>query len=248
MGFRPLHDWVLITRTEPEEMTSGGIIIPASARTKPVEGVVEAIGPGRFREEKGKKEKKFAPTVLRPGQHVMFIEYRATDVELDGKEITLIREDDILGTIEPTSKSDVRPSDEPSRALAIKKPYNVEVKKERPPMVQEAKGKVRAKGKVEAKDEVKEKDKTVKKTAKKIIKKAAARKTEKKTAVKKTATKKTAAKKSVKKTAAKKTAPKKTAAPKKTVVKKTVAGKTVKKTAAKKTASKRSVAKAKKKK
>jgi chaperonin GroES len=59
MGFRPLHDWVLIRRNEPEEKTGGGIIIPDAARSKAAEGIVEAIGPGRYKEEKGKKEKKF---------------------------------------------------------------------------------------------------------------------------------------------------------------------------------------------
>ena len=77
MGFRPLHDWVLIKRSKPEEKTSGGIIIPDAARSKSTEGIVEAIGPGKFEQEKGKKEKdkkekKFVPTVLkaRSARHI----------------------------------------------------------------------------------------------------------------------------------------------------------------------------------
>ena len=139
MGFKPLHDWVLIKRGIPEEKTSGGIIIPDAARSKPAEGVVEAIGPGRYKQEKDKKgkdkkEKKFVSTVLKPGQQVMFIDYMAKDVTLDGQEITLIREEDILGTIETAN------------ALTTKKPYHVEVKKDRPPMVQDKPEKAEVKG------------------------------------------------------------------------------------------------------
>ncbi|NJD57097.1 MAG: co-chaperone GroES, partial [Nitrospirae bacterium] len=124
MKFRPLHDWVVIKRSKPAEMTASGIIIPDAARDKPSEGVVAGVGPGRYKQEKGKKEKKFFPTVLKPGQKVMFIDYMAKDVELDGMEITLIREDDVLGIIEQSSE------------LAVRKEYRVEIKKELPPMVQ----------------------------------------------------------------------------------------------------------------
>lgn len=242
MGFRPLHDWVLIRRSEPEEKTGGGIIIPDAARSKPAEGVVEAIGPGRYKEEKGKKEKKFIPTGLKPGQQVIFIDYMAKDVMLDGKEITLIREEDILGTIEGPG------------ALAVKKPYDVEIKRDRPPMVQAKPEKARTKEEkpAEEKKEAKigvgikkttkqRKDSTMKKPQKKAVKKAAAKKTVKKAATKKTAAKKTVkktiAKKTVKKATAKKSVAKKTAA-KKSAPRKAVAKKAVKKTAVKKTARK----------
>ena len=56
MQFRPLHDWVLIRRSKAAEMTNSGIIIPDSAKDKPAEGIVEAVGPGRYKEEEGKKE------------------------------------------------------------------------------------------------------------------------------------------------------------------------------------------------
>jgi chaperonin GroES len=152
MGFKPLHDWVLIRRGTPEEKTIGGIIIPDAARSKPTEGIVEAIGPGRYKQEKDKKEKKFVPTVLKPGQQVMFIDYMAKDVTLDGQEITLIREEDILGTIET------------SNALTTKKPYHVEVKKDRPPMVKAKPEKAAVKTKTQEPEKKEQKTKAAKKT------------------------------------------------------------------------------------
>src|SRR5512135_2240498 len=73
MNLKPLQDWAVIMRAEAEERTSGGIIIPEVAKEKPLEGVIIAIGPGRYKLEKGKekekeKQKKFVPTVLKPGQ------------------------------------------------------------------------------------------------------------------------------------------------------------------------------------
>jgi len=228
MKFRPLHDWVVIRRSKAAEMTGSGIIIPDSAKDKPAEGIVEAVGPGKYKQEKGKKDKKFIPTVLKQGQQVMFIDYMAKDVELNGTEITLIREEDVLGLLERGNE------------LTVRDPYNVEIKKDRPPMVQAAPKKAGAavgakhpakiKRKKPAEAEVKTntrkspekgKEGTMKKTtkkaasAKKTVKKAATKKTAaKKTAVKKTVkkvtTKKAVAKKTVKKAAAKKVAPKKT--------------------------------------
>ncbi len=128
MGFKPLHDWVLIKRSEPEERTRGGIIVPDAAKTKPMEGVVISAGPGRYRQEKGKKEKKFVPTVLKPGQRIMFVEYMAKDVTLNGEEITLIREDDVLGTIEYSNE------------VVVRKPHHLEVKKDGPLVPQESSG------------------------------------------------------------------------------------------------------------
>ena len=218
MGFRPLHDWVLIKRSKPEEKTGGGIIIPDAARTKPTEGIVEAIGPGKFEKEKGKKEKKSVPTVLKPGQRVMFIDYMTKDIMLDGEEITIIQEDNILGVFESFG------------AVAVKEQYHVEVKKDHPPMVQAEKAKAETKKTFEAevktnttKSAAQGKDKPMKKT----VKKAVAKKTVKKAVAKKTAPKKAVDKKVVpKKTAAKKTVAKKAAAPKKAIAKK-VAKKTV---------------------
>jgi chaperonin GroES len=233
MGLRPLHDWVLIRRSEAEEKTSAGIIIPDAARTRPIEGVVISVGPGRYRQEKGKKDKKqkkFVPTVLKPGQHVMFTDYMAKDVTLDGEEITLIREEDVLGIIEAPG------------TLAVKKRYDIEIKKDSPPMVQDKpkKAKVEATTKgikpAEKKKEAETRAKTkkiskqlkksaLKKPQKKTVAKASERKATKKVAAKKTDVKKTVSKKPAKKTMAIKSVAKKTAAkkvaPKKAQPKKT---------------------------
>ncbi len=243
MGLKPLQDWVLISRAEPEEKTAGGIIIPETTKDKPAEGVVLAVGPGRFKKEKGKKEKKFVPTVLKPGQKVMFIEYMAKDIDLGDKEITLIREDDILGTVEGSSELEVKPH------------YHIETKKDRPPMVQEKPREEKKEPAVQVQEKAPEPPKAVavprtsKKAAKRSVKKPAktvtgtvAKKAAAipKPAAKKTSPKKVIAKKAVpEKSAVKKTAPKKAAArkmaPRKTAAKKAVPGKSaVKKTAPKK--------------
>jgi len=221
MKFRPLHDWVVIKRSKAAEMSSGGIIIPDTAKDKPAEGTVEAVGPGRYKQEKGKKEKKdkkFFPTVLKPGQKVMFIDYMAKDVELDGMEITLIREDDVLGTMEQRGE------------LTVKKEYHVEIKKDHPPMVQARPEKEKAAVGVKQSVKIKKEDKgraavsTKAKKSTKQKKEGTMKKTAKKTApAKKTAAKKTL-KKTVKKATAKKAAPKKTI--KKAVAKKATAKRT----------------------
>jgi len=235
MGFRPLHDWVLLKRSEPEARTGGGIIIPDAARSKSTEGIVEAIGPGKFEQEKGKgkKEKKFVPTVLKPGQRVIFIDYMAKEIVLNGEEITVIQEDNILGVFENIG------------AVAIKEQYHVEVKKDHPPMVQAEKTKAQTKKKVEAEVTFKKAAKTGrvlkegKAAAKTETRKAVAQKKENKMkkTVKKAVAKKVAPKKAVvKKAVAKKTAAPKKAAAGKAVLKKAVAKKTAKKAVAKKTA------------
>lgn len=228
MKFRPLHDWVVIRRSKAAEMTGSGIIIPDTAKDKPAEGTVEAVGPGKYKQEKGKKDKKFIPTVLKQGQQVMFIDYMAKDINLDGTELTLLREEDILGLIER--------SDE----LTVKEPYNVEVKKDRPPMVQALRTKAGTAVRVKQTAKMKRNkpaEAEVKTTTRKSPKKG------KEGTMKKTAKKAAPAKKKVKKAAAKKAVPKKTTAKKtvkkatakKAALKKTVAKKTVKKAAPKKT-------------
>jgi chaperonin GroES len=122
MKLKPLQDWAVIQRVEPEEKTASGIIIPDSAKDKPTEGVVLAIGPGKYEIEKGKekeKKKKFIPTVLKPGQRIMYGKYSAREIELDGETIALVREEDVLGIIEETP-------------LEVKKPFAVEEKQDRP--------------------------------------------------------------------------------------------------------------------
>ncbi len=129
MRLKPLHDWAVIRRIEPEEKTAGGIVIPDSAKDKPSQGIVEAIGPGRYKTEQGKKEKKFIPTVLRPGQRVIFIDYMANDIEFNGEEITLIREDDILGTFEGKDELTIKPVPEARKAAPKKMAAKKTVKK-----------------------------------------------------------------------------------------------------------------------
>lgn len=128
MKIRPLHDWAVIRRIEAGEKSSGGIIIPDSAREKPSEGTIVAIGPGVYKPEKGKeKEKKkvFVPTVLKPGQHVAFVDYMARDFTVDGNEVTMIREDDILGTYNRAGAHHLVPKKE--NAVSIKHDHPVSV-------------------------------------------------------------------------------------------------------------------------
>ena len=219
MGFKPLQDWVLIRKDEPEEKTAGGIIIPGSARSEPSRGVVEAIGPGKHKKERGGKQGRFVPTVLRPGQRVFFADYASRDAELDGKKITLIREEDILGTFEGSPK-----------AAGGKHPQ-AETKKGEP-----SAGVRKAAGVEEARV-----DKTVSKTRPK--KTARPEKTARKTAAPKRRTKTAPAKKTSVKMARKKTKAKvqvKTKkTPRKTAPKKTKARVKGKKTAVKKPAHKK---------
>jgi len=105
MGLQPLHDWVLIEPSEAKEKTAGGLFIPDAAKEKPVEGKVLAVGKGRLEipekkqgtKSKEKEEKVFNATVLKPGDQVLYEKYGTTPVELDGKELVLVRESDILG-------------------------------------------------------------------------------------------------------------------------------------------------------
>ncbi|HXX56684.1 MAG TPA: hypothetical protein VEI96_01635 [Thermodesulfovibrionales bacterium] len=123
MRLMPLHDWVLIRRKEPEGKTAGGIIIPDSVRDTPDEGIVEAVGPGRFKKEPGKRGERFEATVVKPGQRVFFSGYAARDVVLQEEKVTLIREADILGVLEGTGE------------VTVKKPFQVEVKTGQPLLV-----------------------------------------------------------------------------------------------------------------
>jgi chaperonin GroES len=94
MAFRPLHDRVLIRRVESEEKTAGGIIIPDTAKEKPMEGEVVAAGPGA-RGEDGKLQ----PMDLRSGDRVLFGKWSGTEVKLDGEELIIMKESDIMGVI-----------------------------------------------------------------------------------------------------------------------------------------------------
>ena len=94
MAFRPLHDRVLIRRVESEEKTAGGIIIPDTAKEKPMEGEVVAAGPGA-RSEEGKLQ----PMDVKAGDRVLFGKWSGTEVKLDGEELIIMKESDIMGVI-----------------------------------------------------------------------------------------------------------------------------------------------------
>jgi len=105
MSLKPLHDWAVIVPAEAETRTAGGLIIPDSAKEKPEEGVVEAVGPGAFEEDKRrkksdeKKERRFIPTAVKPGDHVIYERYAGRTYQLEGEERILVRERDILGIL-----------------------------------------------------------------------------------------------------------------------------------------------------
>ena len=95
MHFRPLHDRVVVRRIEAEEKTSGGIIIPDTAKEKPQEGEVVAVGPG-LRDESGKL---IEPSV-KAGDRILFGKWSGTEVKIAGEELLIMKETDILGVIE----------------------------------------------------------------------------------------------------------------------------------------------------
>ena len=100
MHFRPLHDRVLVRRIDAEEKTAGGIIIPDTAKEKPQEGEVIAAGPGG-RNEEG----QLVPLDVKPGDRVLFGKWSGTEVKIDGKELLIMKESDLLGVVEKTSAS-----------------------------------------------------------------------------------------------------------------------------------------------
>jgi chaperonin GroES len=94
MKFRPLHDRVVVERIESEEKTKGGIIIPDTAKEKPQEGKVVAVGPGA-RDESG----KLVPLDVKAGDRVLFGKWSGTEVKIDGKELLIMKESDIMGVV-----------------------------------------------------------------------------------------------------------------------------------------------------
>ena len=97
MTFRPLHDRVVVKRLEGEEKTKGGIIIPDSAKEKPQEGEIIAVGPGG-RDESG----KLIPLDVKAGDKVLFGKWSGTEVKIDGEDLIIMKESDIMGVIEET--------------------------------------------------------------------------------------------------------------------------------------------------
>ena len=100
MNFRPLHDRVLVRRIEADEKTTGGIIIPDTAKEKPQEGEVVATGPGA-RNEKG----ELVALDLKVGERILFGKWSGTEVKIDGEDLLIMKESDILGVIEGETSS-----------------------------------------------------------------------------------------------------------------------------------------------
>jgi chaperonin GroES len=95
MSIRPLQDRVIVKRIKEEEMTKGGIIIPDSAKEKPQEGEVVAAGQGKYREDGSRQTLD-----VKEGDRVLFGKYSGSEIKLDGEELLIMREDEILGIIE----------------------------------------------------------------------------------------------------------------------------------------------------
>src|SRR6476659_7972120 len=100
MAFRPLGDRVLVKRVEEEEKTRGGIIIPDTAKEKPQEGEVVAVGPGA-RDDSG----KLTPIDLKSGDRILFGKWSGTEVKIDGEELLIMMESDIMGVLEQAKSS-----------------------------------------------------------------------------------------------------------------------------------------------
>ena len=95
MKFRPLHDRVVVRRVESEAKTAGGIIIPDTAKEKPQEGEIIAVGPGA-RDEAG----KLVPLDVKAGDRILFGKWSGTEVKIDGEELLIMKESDVMGIIE----------------------------------------------------------------------------------------------------------------------------------------------------
>ena len=95
MKFRPLHDRVVVRRVESEEKTVGGIIIPDTAKEKPQEGEIIAVGPGA-RDEAG----KLVPLDVKAGDRILFGKWSGTEVKIDGEDLLIMKESDVMGVIE----------------------------------------------------------------------------------------------------------------------------------------------------
>ena len=99
-AFRPLHDRVVVRRVDSEEKSAGGIIIPDTAKEKPSEGVIESVGPGA-RDESG----KIVPLDVKAGDRILFGKWSGTEVKIDGEDLLIMKESDILGIIEGSTSS-----------------------------------------------------------------------------------------------------------------------------------------------
>ena len=95
MTFRPLHDRVLVRRIDESETTAGGIIIPDTAKEKPMEGEIIAVGNGAIGDDNDR-----IPLEVKPGDHILFGKWSGSEVTIDGEELLIMKESDILGIIE----------------------------------------------------------------------------------------------------------------------------------------------------
>ena len=95
MKFRPLHDRVVVKRVEEEGKTKGGIIIPDTAKEKPMEGEIIAVGPGA-RDEQG----TLVPLDVRKGDHILFGKWSGSEIKLDGEDLLIMKESDVMGVID----------------------------------------------------------------------------------------------------------------------------------------------------
>jgi chaperonin GroES len=100
MTFRPLHDRVLVARIKAEQKTAGGIIIPDTAQEKPQEGEILAVGPGA-RDESG----KLVPLDVKVGDRILFGKWSGTEIKVDGQDVLIMKESDILGVIDAVAKA-----------------------------------------------------------------------------------------------------------------------------------------------
>ena len=100
MQFRPLHDRVVVRRLDQEEKSKGGIIIPDTAKEKPQEGEIIAVGPGA-RDEAG----KLVPLDVRVGDRILFGKWSGTEVKIDGEDLLIMKESDVMGVVEGKASS-----------------------------------------------------------------------------------------------------------------------------------------------
>ena len=201
MRITPLNDWAVIRPSGANEITAGGIIIPDTAKEKPHEGIVIAIGPGAFDEDKykkkkveKKKERRFIPTTVKPGDWVLYERFTGQTYTINGEELILVRERDILGIL-PERQPRQAPLQIPATTSAhgstalmtSKRPLAA---KGAAAITKSAAGTVKKKAK---KKVIKQAKKAVKKTVKKIIKKSS------KPSAKKATSRKSSTRKSTKK-------------------------------------------------
>jgi chaperonin GroES len=180
MKVTPLQDWAVIRPTGADEMTAGGIIIPDTAKEKPHEGVVEAIGPGALEEEKygkkkvEKKDRRFIPTTVKPGDCVLYEQYAGQTYTVSGEELVLVRERNILGIL-PERQPRQAPLQIPARTSSSGSTALMASTKSVAPKraVLKKKATKKAAKKAAKKASKKPAKKAAKKTVKKAVKKAA---------------------------------------------------------------------------